>query len=163
MCKIWKDVFGYEGLYKVSSTGEIFSIRKNKILKGSLSKKYIHVTLCNNGTIKSFNIHRLVAKAFISNYSDDLEVDHIDNNQLNNNVENLRMCTSSQNKNNINSNTCKPCRIYFKNGEIKEFTSTYECDRKCGFIKGVTKRYIKDKRSSRKYQFKKVEYINENK
>ena len=33
---IWKDISGYEGLYKVSNTGEIYSMRENKNL--SLSK-----------------------------------------------------------------------------------------------------------------------------
>ena len=29
----WIDVHGYENLYRVSSNGEIYSIRSNKILK----------------------------------------------------------------------------------------------------------------------------------
>lgn len=46
-----------------------------------------------------FYIHRLVAKYFLGNYSDDLCVNHKDENKINNSVENLEMCSIGYNNN----------------------------------------------------------------
>lgn len=35
---IWKDISGYEGLYKVSNTGEIYSMRENMYITQYLDK-----------------------------------------------------------------------------------------------------------------------------
>ena len=45
----------------------------------------------------------MVAKAFIPNPENLPQIDHINGNSRNNNVENLRWCTQSQNINNINT------------------------------------------------------------
>ena len=46
---------------------------------------------------KNYRLHRIVAKAFLLNYLEKIEVDHIDGNRSNNGVENLRMATKSLN------------------------------------------------------------------
>lgn len=81
--EIWKDVPGYAGTYQVSNFGRVKSLRK--VLKAGLRKGYLYISLRN----KKFNIHRLVAIAFIPNPGNLPEIDHIDGNPLNNNANNL--------------------------------------------------------------------------
>lgn len=70
---MWKDVVGYEGLYSVSDDGKVISCaRKNstkeRILKHGIQKQgYRYATLFKNGTQKKYQIHRLIALAFIPN------------------------------------------------------------------------------------------------
>ena len=95
--EIWKDIPNYEGLYQISDTGRIKSLKRNIILKPSTNKNYFKIILCKNGSKKTYFIHRLVAIAFISNPKNLLEVNHIDGNKLNNNVNNLEWCTRKEN------------------------------------------------------------------
>lgn len=46
----WKDVEGYEGYYKVSNTGKVWSIRNNRLLKTKKNNRdYIQVNLSKDG------------------------------------------------------------------------------------------------------------------
>lgn len=45
---------------------------------------------------KMFKVHRLIARAFISEYTEELQVDHINAIKFDNRVENLRMLTNYQ-------------------------------------------------------------------
>jgi hypothetical protein len=51
-------------------------------------------------------VHRLIAQAHLSDYSEDLEVDHIDRCRSNNEISNLRMVTPSQNLHNTDAKGC---------------------------------------------------------
>lgn len=98
MKEIWKDVVGYEGLYKVSNLGNVKSIRTNKLLCFSISnKRYFRVGLCKNGKRKWSAIHRLVAEAFIPNPNNFPCVNHKDCNKQNNKLTNLEWCSYSYN------------------------------------------------------------------
>ena len=95
-----KDIKGYEGLYAVDEEGNVFSLRthKKKILKASDNGQgYKRVQLCVNKKMKPFYVHRLIAQAYLSDYSEELEVDHIDRDRSNNKVSNLRMVTHQEN------------------------------------------------------------------
>ncbi len=59
---------------------------------------YYLFQLWKNNMARKISAHRLVAIAFIPNPCKYPEIDHIDNNHINNHVENLRWCTSSMNK-----------------------------------------------------------------
>ncbi len=101
MEEIWKDIKGYEGLYRVSNLGEIFSIRRNKKMSLRLNKcrGYYDINLIKNKTSKRIHIHRLVAETFISNPNNYPCVNHKDENKTNNYVDNLEWCTYKYNNN----------------------------------------------------------------
>lgn len=93
--EIWKPINNYED-YQISNFGNVRHF--DKPLK-PCGKTYYCVTLCKNGTTKNYNIHRLVAEAFIPN-PDKLEcVNHIDENKLNNRVDNLEWMSRGDNTN----------------------------------------------------------------
>lgn len=112
--EIWRDVVGYEGLYQVSNLGRVKSLgrfvdnlvrghywQEERILKTcKRTNGYIGVGLCKDGKAENFNIHRLVAIAFIPNPEDLPQIDHIDADKTNNNVNNLRWVTAKENINN---------------------------------------------------------------
>lgn len=103
----WRDIKGYEGLYQISSLGEVKSVERispqGHRLKERIRKTYIDrygyraINLCKNGVITKYDIHRLVAIAFIPNPEEKPQVNHIDGNKLNNCVENLEWNTCSEN------------------------------------------------------------------
>jgi hypothetical protein len=109
--EIWKSVVGYEGFYEVSSLGRVRSldrtiklynggsyVRKEKTLVQIKDKRgYLKLKLLKNGKMKTFFVHRLVAQAFISNPNELPQVNHKDENKLNNKVENLEWCTQQYN------------------------------------------------------------------
>ncbi len=99
--EIWKDVIGYEGLYQVSNLGKVKSIyyRNAKILKAMPStNKYLMVNLYKNKKPSFQLIHRLMYESFYGIKScSKYVIDHIDNNKLNNNLDNLQYITNRHN------------------------------------------------------------------
>lgn len=95
--KYWKDITGYEGLYKISQCGEIFSVRRNHIISPFLASGYNEIVLSKNGVRKKWLVHRIVAGEFIVNEKGLPCVNHIDGNKLNNCVDNLEWCTYKEN------------------------------------------------------------------
>ena len=96
--EIWKNIEGYEGLYQVSNLGKVK--RNNHILKPGIHKKgYTYVNLSKNGKVSTYRVHRLIAETFIDNPENKSEVNHKDENKLNNNVNNLEWVTRKENLN----------------------------------------------------------------
>ena len=99
----WRDIKGYEGYYQVSNLGRVKSFYRNtetiKKLSDWKGGLYLVVSLYKDKIHKTFNVHQLVAEAFLNHkpcrYK--LVIDHIDNNPLNNNVENIQLITPRQN------------------------------------------------------------------
>ena len=109
MKEIWKDVAGYEGLYKVSSIGRVRSLDriikgkrtipfKGRLLLSAISGGgYPWIMLCNKGEEKYKTIHRLVSIAFILNPKNKPCVNHIDGDKTNNHIFNLEWVTHKEN------------------------------------------------------------------
>jgi len=95
--EIWKDVKGYEGLYKVSNLGHIKN-SKGKLLKPTLrSNGYLVKNLNKDGVKTQYKMHRIVCGAFIENPENKPDVNHIDGNKQNNKLTNLEWCNRSEN------------------------------------------------------------------
>lgn len=96
--EIWKDIPGFEGIYKISNFGNVHSIRYNKLIKISIGKRgYRVISLWYRGKGKTVAIHRLLALLFIPNELNLPCVNHKDGNKLNNDLNNLEWVTYSQN------------------------------------------------------------------
>lgn len=98
--------------YEVSNFGEVRSLDRyvknsetsyrfirGKDLTPSPSKlNYLRVNIrLTNGYKKTAYVHRLVAEAFIPEFTPDCTIDHKDRNPKNNRLDNLRICTTSEN------------------------------------------------------------------
>lgn len=100
----WRSIEGFNG-YQVSSLGNVRSLDyhqtgKVQVLKLRKNKNgRIYVNLYKDGKIKSCQVHRLVAQAFLSNPDNLPQVNHKDENPSNNRVENLEYCTAKYNSN----------------------------------------------------------------
>lgn len=94
----WKVITGFED-YKVSNAGQVFSIKRNKLLKAYEKKGYYGVWLYQDKKRYFRMVHRLVATAFIPNIENLPQINHKDENSKNNNVENLEWCTAKYNSN----------------------------------------------------------------
>lgn len=112
----WRDVPGYEGLYRVSNYGRIIAAPRKRVYvdKNGTEKvryyerryvepkpdnhNYRYVRLCDrDDNTKSISIHRLVAMVFIPNPDNLPVVNHKDENPGNNRADNLEWCTNEYN------------------------------------------------------------------
>jgi len=96
----WTDLKDYEGLYQISNIGKFWSLKTGKFLKIFIHKNYQNVNITNNkGKRRQWSVSRLVALHFKENIMDEPTkvINHIDNNKLNNNIDNLESITYSEN------------------------------------------------------------------
>ena len=155
----WEDIAGYEGHYRISNTGKIYSVKSNRILKQpNQPDGYYRVRLWFNGVVKSFLLHRLVAMTFIPNPNGLPEVNHIDEDKSNNSVTNLEWLSC---KDNVNYGTrnyragerlkilyARPIVAIFKNGTTQTYTSVRECSELLGLHVTNINRVIRGERKS---------------
>ena len=112
--EIWKDIAGYEGCYQVSNLGNVRNVKTSRVLKGRLDMYgYCRVILYKKGAkYKSFQIHRLVATAFIPNPENKPQVDHANTVRADNRLDNLRWVTYHEN--NMNPLTREKFRTNYR-------------------------------------------------
>ena len=98
--EIWKRIDGYAN-YEVSNFGRVCNATTERMLKANLgSSGYLAVSLSKKEKAKTHNIHKLVAHEWLDNPDNKRCVDHMDGNQNNNHIENLRWATHSENSQN---------------------------------------------------------------
>lgn len=110
--EVWKDIPGYEGLYRVSTLGRIkslsrlmvngdsFFLSKDRILKPCIDTTgYYTINLWKERLPNTRKIHKLVAITFLGHKpcGNKLVIDHIDGNKLNNRLTNIQVVTSRAN------------------------------------------------------------------
>lgn len=107
----WKDVVGFEGLYRVSSDGRVegldrvikridgraYTVKGRKMTIRKNDDGYSIVKLSKNDNSRYYTIHRLVALAFLPNPQGLDEVNHIDYDRTNNNICNLEWISHGDN------------------------------------------------------------------
>lgn len=89
--------------YLISEYGEVYSEKRNFIMKRRVDKKgYVRIDLMVDGSKVGVSIHRMVALAFIGICkecpdNEDIEVNHKDGDKTNNFIENLEWSTHIEN------------------------------------------------------------------
>lgn len=109
----WRPVIGYEGLYEVSSRGQVRSLDhrvqdsrgqwrrfRGRILRQSMGSLLGHrkVNLCKQGRSERRSVHGLVAEAFLGRRPRGQQVRHLDGDPANNTASNLAYGTQSDNE-----------------------------------------------------------------
>lgn len=146
MKEIWKDIPRYEGFYQVSSIGRVKSLARKwriyeHILKPCINKRYLTVALSINNKIKSFEVHQLIAMAFLGHEPNgyNIVVDHINNNPLDNRVENIQLISSRENTSKDRKNkTSKYTGVSLEAGR-KMFKARIRIDKSKTFYLGIFK------------------------
>ncbi len=96
--EIWADINEFEGLYEISTFGNVRNKISGHLLKGMETEKgYLTVVLQFKSKRKRVKIHRLVAEAFIPNPLNLPQVNHIDEDKKKNLLNNLEWCTNQYN------------------------------------------------------------------
>ena len=95
----WRGVVGYEDYYKVSDTGEIWSVRSQRKLATPVNKKrgYMEWTPKIAGKSRTMSVHITVAQAFLGP-SNGRQVRHLNGNKLDNRLANLAYGTPLENQ-----------------------------------------------------------------
>ena len=144
MEEIWKDVKGFEGYYQVSNLGQVRSIdrdvtysngvvthHKGRLIKPSTNQKgYLQIHLQRQDDKLYITVHKLVALHFVEGYAEGLQVNHKDENKLNNRADNLEWCSPTYN---VNYGT----NLQRKGVAYKKGAYTQRCKRLAVYIDGV--------------------------
>lgn len=94
----WIPITNYEDLYEISNFGRVKSLRRNKIIKGTINKGYNRICLTDkNKKEKNYFVHRLVVENFKRRIKHNENIDHIDCNKLNNRLDNLEIVSIDEN------------------------------------------------------------------
>lgn len=104
----WRDIPGYEGLYRVSDHGQVWNVRMNRPhttwrrkkhrLRGRLILDYVAINLVKDGKRKTRFVHVLMLEAFVGPKPTPRHVTmHLNDIPYDNRLENLKWGTESEN------------------------------------------------------------------
>lgn len=172
---MWKDMLEEWKQYKdfpfeVSTLGRVRTMQRvvkykdgreynysSKIIKQSITREYSYIAISLHSKTYNFRVHRLVAETFIPNPNNLPQVNHIDENKLNNRVENLEWCTAKYNLNYgthtkkvveklTNGPLAKKVAQYDLDGNlIKVWDSIREIKRCLGYDNGTISKFCRNK------------------
>ena len=147
--EVWKDIKGYEGFYQVSNDGRIKSV--TRIVNYKDGRKYIYneqlmvftinyhrgkyyqIGLSKNGKTRMHRVNVIVGNHFVPNPNNLSQLNHKDENKLNNADWNLEWCDNIYN-NNYGSkpaqqskiNRVRVALINIHTNEVKHYNSIKE-------------------------------------
>ena len=164
--EVWKDVKDYEGYYQISNHGNFRSVDrlversdgttaryKGKEIMGSVNNLgYRRFTLSKDGKATKELAHRLVGKHFVPNPHEFEEINHIDENKLNNKADNLEWCTRWHNLTHgsrLKNMSYKVRRTHIATGEVKIYPSASSV-REDGFDQGHVSRVCRGEKQTHK-------------
>lgn len=148
MNEVWKDIKGYEGLYKISNLGRLYSYPR-KGAKGGFSygsdngTGYLYKSLYKNNKQTIKGMHKWVYETFVGQIPIGYDVHHINGNKTDNRLENLELVENEiHRKKHYNEKAermhkasikrcSKPVLQYTIDGEfVAEYPSAREAERK---------------------------------
>lgn len=169
----WKPIKGYENLYEISNYGRVRSLdkyvkskngsmqfRKGKLIIPHIPNKkapHYQIQLWKNGAYKYFYIHQLVYIAFVGQIPEGMQVNHLNENGIDNRLENLNLMTPKENSNwgtrnkrigskQINGKRSKKINQLTLSGELVNiWASTMEIERKLKFCHSTISKCCKGK------------------
>ena len=113
----WIDIIDFENLYEISNLGNVRSkdriieansrwgVMRKMLFKGKALKQFVgkngyaKVSLCKGSKPISKDVHRLVYESFNGKITGNMQVNHIDENKLNNRLNNLNLLSPKDNTN----------------------------------------------------------------
>lgn len=167
MLEVWKPYKDYP--IEVSNTGKVRTVERDvtysdgrvfhyrsKEIPQHITRDYYYITISINSKTKNFRVNRLVAELFVPNPNNLPQVNHKDEDKLNNRADNLEWCTVKYNSNYGEHNKklsdslknhpkqSKPILQYDLNGNlIKEWPSVRQACRELGFDNGSLSKYAR--------------------
>ena len=93
------DIEEYKNYKFDKKNNQVYNTNTGKYIKNRFTCGYYYNSLCKNGKTKNFKLHRLIFKSHFPLIDiEGSDIDHINQDKLDNNINNLRIATRSENQ-----------------------------------------------------------------